>query len=130
MGQISLCVISHLQQQQKKYNYYIVGGDFNLNWKEFKNREKFKDLHLTQIVKEYTRVQDYKKYNKRLKIFKDRTTKSLIDLIFVSDSLRQFVKDVTYEDWYKTFDHKAVGLELEFPKTRKYRYITVPLDPL
>jgi len=68
-------LISHLQKQQLLYRYYLVGGDFNLNWKDYKTREKFKILHLTQLVKDYTRVVDYKKYDKKLKIFKRQDSK-------------------------------------------------------
>jgi hypothetical protein len=112
----------------------MIGGDFNLNWSVKKNRDLFRGLHFHQIVKKYTRVQKYKKLikNNDGKITKelDRTAKSIIDLVFVNDNLKPFVKEVVVEQLLKEFDHKAVTVELNFPTSDYYRFIDVPLDPL
>ena len=127
-------LISHLQKQSKLYKYYMVDGDFNLNWKIKKNRDLFRSLHFHQIVKEYTRVQNYKKRVKDDdgKITKelDKTSKSIIDLVFVNDNLKPFVKGVEVEQLLESFDHKAVKVELNFPSSKYYRKIAVNLDPL
>ena len=127
-------LISHLHNQSRRYRYYLVGGDFNLNWKTACVKDLFRDLNLTQVVKDYTRVQMYKKKfrNSDGVVIKEttRTSKTLIDLVFTSMSLRPFVKGVLVDCLYDKFDHKAVTITLDFPSSSRYRYINIPLDPL
>ena len=52
---------NHMEHQAKLYKYYMIGGDFNLNWKLKCNRDLFKDTCMSQLVKECTRVQNYTK---------------------------------------------------------------------
>ena len=125
---------TYLLNQSKTFKYYMIGGDFNLKWSEKKNKDLFKGLHLNQIVKKYTRVQ---KFTKKIrdndgKVIKelDRVSKSIIDLVFVNDNLKPFVKEVVVEQYLKEFDHKAVTVKFDFPTSNYYRYIKVPLDPL
>ena len=124
----------HIESQSRKFRYYIVGGDFNLNWKTAKIRQRFKDLAITQVVKDYTRVQKYKKFTRNdageIIMEQDRVSKTLIDLVFVNDNLRPFVKDVAVEQLSDKFDHKVVCVEFDFIPSPRYRYIDVPLDPL
>jgi hypothetical protein len=127
-------LIFHLQKQSKIYKYYMVGGDFNLNWKIKKNRDLFRGLHFHQIVKKFTRVQNYKKKVRdkdgNITKEKDRTSYSLIDLVFVNDNLKPFVKEVVVEQLLDVFDHKAVTIELNFPTSEYYKTIDINLDPL
>ena len=92
-------LITHLHNQSKRYRYYMVGGDFNLNWKTAVVKDMFRDLNLTQIVKDYTRVQMYTKKwrNSDGVVIKEnkRTSKTIIDLVFVSMNLKPFVKQKT-----------------------------------
>ena len=127
-------LISHLQSQSKKFKFYMVGGDFNLNWRDKKIKDLFRSLHLHQVVKQYTRVQNYKKKIRDVdgKVIKEleRTSKTIIDLVFVTDCLKPFVKSVEVEQLLDSFDHKAVTIELDFPASQYYRYVEIPLDPL
>ena len=79
-------LISHLQSQSKKFKFYMVGGDFNLNWRDKKIKDLFRSLHLHQVVKQYTRVQNYKKKIRDVdgKVIKEleRTSKTIIDLVY------------------------------------------------
>jgi len=89
---------------------------------------------MTQSVKNYTRVQPYKKKIRNddglvIREF-DRISKTIIDLVFTSISLKPFVKSVLVDSLYDKFDHKAVIITLDFPSSRMYRYINIPLDPL
>ena len=115
---------NHLHNQSKTFKYYMIGGDFNLKWSEKKTKDLFKGLHLRQIVKEYTRVQ---KFTKRIRDDEgkivdelDRVSKSIIDLVFVNDNMKPFVKGVVVEQYLKEFDHKAVTVELDFPTSNWY----------
>jgi len=127
-------LIEHLVTQSKKYKYYLVGGDFNINWKEFKNRKLFDNLPLSQIVKEYTRVQKYNKTTidktTKIKTIQPRVSKSLIDLVFVSTALKPFVRGVVVDLLLDKFDHKSVTVDLDFPEAKRSRVIRVPLNPL
>ena len=127
-------IITHLQRQNRRYRYYMVGGDFNLNWKSADIKSLFGNLSMTQIVKDYTRVQSYKRYirNNNGEIIKEsiRTSKTIIDLVFTSINLKPFVKGVLVDCLYDKFDHKAVTVSLDFPTSKMYRYINIPLDPL
>ena len=127
-------LITHLHNQSKRYRYYMVGGDFNLNWKTAIVKDMFRDLNLTQIVKDYTRVQMYTKKwrNSDGVVVKEnkRTSKTLIDLVFVSMNLKPFVKGVSVDSLYDKFDHKAVTISMDFPSSLQYRFINIPLNPL
>jgi len=115
---------NHMENQSKLFKYYMIGGDFNLNWREKCNRDLFKDTCMSQLVKDYTRVQNYYRDNRK------RVSKSIIDLIFVNDNLKQFVKNVEVVQLYDKFDHKSVTVELDFPPSKFLRNIKIPLDPL
>ena len=46
----------HMENQSKLYKYYMIGGDFNLNWKDKKVRDLFKTHqcpNLSKIIREY-----------------------------------------------------------------------------
>ena len=77
-------LVNHIDEQSKKYKYYMIGGDFNLNWLLHSNRLLFSSIsNVTQLVKGYTRI---RKYNTKRGL--QRTSKTSIDLIFCNANLK------------------------------------------
>ena len=117
-------LVSHIDDQAKKYQNYMVGGDMNLNWKEEKNREYFLECSsLKQRVTALTRVRDYRKGGH------DRTSKTMIDLIFCNNKLNLLCHKVKVKIISKLFDHKAVFAGIIGKSHNYYKDVTYYKNP-
>ena len=117
-------LVSHVDDQAKKYPYYMVGGDMNLNWKDDKNREYFLECSsLTQRVNNLTRICKYRKNNQ------DRTSKTIIDLIFCNNKLNQLCHTVKVKVISKLFDHKSVYAGIVGKSYNYYKDVTYFKNP-
>lgn len=132
-------LIDHLAQQALKYTNYVCGGDFNINWLLPANKDFYINVSsLIQKISSYTRVRSYKvRSNKNVAIddsnpesFKTRTSKTLIDHIYVNSNADRFVTRANPVVISSRFDHKSVKLTLKFPDNKYYKEITYFKDPL
>ena len=116
-------VKQHFIRQSNKSVSYVAGGDFNLNWFTSK-KSKFKIPLLTQNVSAPTRIQHM------IRNGRDRTTKTLIDLIFTTDKMNLNVTDCSIlKPLPSGFDHFGVTLSTNFRVKHKFRDVPVPYDP-
>jgi len=122
--------INHINNQALKHKNYILGGDLNLNQKEKVNRELIGDATaLTQIIKDYTRVRTVHFKNGKNK-GKDRTSKTIIDLIFNNEGAQRYTKNFGVESLWDGFDHYGVYINIDTPPAEPFKYVKTPLHPL
>ena len=124
-------VVNHLTNQVNRYKSYIGGGDMNQNWLDNNCRNFFKNIYnCNQIVRKHTRVSNY------LRDGRSRTSKSVIDLIFCNNKIKNLIKEHGVSDMNSTtvqglreFDHFAPWIDISIPSACAYVDITIPNDP-
>ena len=122
--------IEHIENQAKKHKRYIIGGDLNLNQKVKENKEIInRATSLSQLIKDYTRVRTVH-FTKGKNKGKDRTSKTVIDLILVNNEANNLIKSNGVEVLWDGFDHYGVTCTLDCPPVAPFKIIKTALHPL
>ena len=116
---------SHFDDQAKKFQNYIVGGDMNLNWLEEKTREFFLECSsIRQRIKDYTRICRYASGDNF------RTSRTIIDLIFCNTMIDNSCHSPKSKLMSKLFDHNAVSISIFEKSYNFFRDVTYFKNPL
>ena len=116
---------THFDDQAKKYQNYVTGGDMNLNWLCDKTREYFLSCSsLHQRIKDYTRICRYNRNDNF------RTSKTIIDLIFCNAMIDKSCSSPKSKSMSKLFDHFCVSISIFERSYNFFRDVTYFKNPL
>lgn len=128
-------VRDHLDFQSFKYDNYLAGGDFNLNFKEKTIRDKFKKhSSYNQIIKKPTRIGPVMKKNRETGVMEYfEKNETIIDLIFENNGASKLRTKFGLKDLKSAkanFDHKCVYAEIGPPNLKYYTTVKDIKSPL